>query len=146
MTTPVEFELSELRSIDDEAHFFSSLGWFFSNPSVRRECGGYPLNDGPFYRWFVAKHKREHRTLGFASIEHKGDTLMWREGYVRAEARGCGLFRALRNNVLDYVDRHELHCTTRVFVASIPLLEPYGFCVRSTRGKWVTLEREQHVQ
>ncbi|MGV8400889.1 N-acetyltransferase [Pseudomonas aeruginosa] len=146
MTMPAEFEFVELRSIDDEAHFFSLLGRFFSSPSVRRECGGYPLNDGPFYRWFVAMHTRERRVAGFASIEHKGDMLMWREGYVRAEARGRGLFRALRNNVLDYVDQHKLHCTTRVFTASVPLLEPYGFSIRGTRGKWVTLERQKHVQ
>jgi len=136
MMTPMEFEFSVLRSIDDEAHFFALLGRFFSSPFVRRECGGYPLNDGPFYRWFVAMHKGERRVAGFASIEHKGSVLMWREGYVRAEARGRGLFRALRTNVLEYVDQHKLHCTTRVFAASVPLLQlmDSAFVLRAANG------------
>lgn len=48
----IECNVLTLRSFDDEAAFFALLGRFFASPGVRRACGGYPLNDGPRYRWF----------------------------------------------------------------------------------------------
>jgi GNAT superfamily N-acetyltransferase len=84
--------------------------------------------------------------VGFASIEHRSSILMWREAYVRAEARGRGVFRGLRQQVLNYVDRHQLICTTRVPENSVPLLIPHGFTVRTRRGKWATLVRKQDAR
>ena len=30
---------------------------FFASARVRRECGGYPLSDGPYHRWFVLRRQ-----------------------------------------------------------------------------------------
>lgn len=146
MNASARYEFTELRSVDDEARFFALLGHFFASPQVRRECGGYALNDGPFYRWFVASDKADGRAVGFASIEQRSDTLMWRQAYVHVEARGHGVFRTLRRRVLAYADRHRLACTTHAQAHSVPLLLPHGFSVLSTRGKWTTLERNQDAR
>lgn len=146
MNPSTQYDFIELRSVEDEARFFSLLGRFFASPHVRRECGGYPLNDGPLYRWFVACGRADDRVVGFASLEHHGGSLRWREAYVRSDARGRGVFRELRQRVLKYVDRHKLVCTTRVPATCVPLLAPHGFTVLATRGKWATLERKQDVR
>lgn len=67
----IECNVLTLRSLDDEAAFFALLGRFFASPGVRRACGGYPLNDGPRYRWFVAQCRRDGRALAFISIEEQ---------------------------------------------------------------------------
>ncbi|THF67558.1 N-acetyltransferase [Pseudothauera nasutitermitis] len=142
---PEHCEFVQLRSADDEAAFFAQMGRFFASATVRRECGGYPLNDGPRYRWFIVRLKGQARVLGFISIEQQADVVRIREGYVRAEARGLGLFRALRGQVLDYVDGLGLDCTMRMPEACARFLAPHGFQVRSTRGRWVTLVRNVHA-
>ncbi|EPB9494630.1 TPA: N-acetyltransferase [Pseudomonas aeruginosa] len=139
------YEFVQMRSAHGEAAFFSQMGYFFASPSVRRECGGYALNDGPLYRWFVVRRKGEARILGFISIEQRSDIVRLREGYLRAEARGRGLFGELRRHVLEHVDGLGLSCTARVQQASARFLEPHGFNVQSSRGSWVTLERQKHA-
>mgnify|MGYP002349134949 CR=1 FL=1 len=145
MNASADYAFAELRSVDDEARFFALLGRFFASAQVRRECGGYPLNDGPLYRWFVASGKADSRAVGFASVEHRGGALMWREAYVRIDARGRGVFRTLREQVLAYADRNGLACTARVRAASVPRLLPHGFAVRAARGQWATIERNQNA-
>jgi len=140
-----EYMFAQLRSFDDEALFFGLMGRFFASPAVRRECGGYPLNDGPRYRWFIALSKGNARVLGFISIEHQDDKIRIRDGYVRAEARQRGLFRRLCQQVLAYVDGLGLACTTRVPQECVPLLASHGFEIHTTRGNWATLKRNAHA-
>ncbi|MCP1848133.1 MULTISPECIES: hypothetical protein [unclassified Bradyrhizobium] len=135
----------QLRSSADEAAFFAVMGRFFASAVVRRECGGYPLNDGPLYRWFVVRRKDQMRVLGFISLEQQSDLVRIREGYLRSEARGHGLFRMLRQQVLQYIDDLGLECSMRAQRSCATCLEPYGFQVRSARGSWVTLVRSRHA-
>jgi len=146
MTLPPDLTLTQLCSHRNEAQFFATLGHFFACPKVRRDCGGYPLNDGPLYRWFVIRRNANAPVLAFASVQPQGTTLHWREAYVTPEARQQGLFRALRQRVLDHADQHHLDCTTRVRDAHAPRLLPYGFNVLGARGKWITLQRKYHDQ
>lgn len=134
-------EFVQLRSYEDEAAFFTQMGRFFASATVRRDCGGYPLNDGPRYRWFVVRRKGDSRVLGFISIEHQPQGVRIRNGYLRAEARRRGLFRELRRQVLDYVDGLGLACLLSVPQGSAPYLLPHGFRIQTTRGAWVTLKR-----
>ncbi|MDF3836213.1 transcriptional regulator [Cupriavidus basilensis] len=141
----VDYEFMDLRSFDDEALFFALMGRFFASPRVRRDCGGYPLNDGPLYRWFVALRRADRRVAGFISIEEQPDVVRIRDGYVRPEARGRGLFGELRRRVLIHIEALGVSATTRVPEPSVRYFEPHGFCIRSTRGQWVMLEKAAHV-
>ncbi|WP_280192532.1 transcriptional regulator [Delftia sp. PS-11] len=130
-----------LRSGDGESAFFACMGRFFACPEVRRDCGGYPLNDGPAYLWFVARRRCDGRVLGFVSIEQGAGIVRIRHGYVVPEARGLGLFRQLRRQVLAHIDDQGVRCATSVPLADLPFLAPWGFRLRHQRGGWVTLER-----
>ncbi|MDU3294865.1 MAG: N-acetyltransferase, partial [Pseudomonas aeruginosa] len=117
MIRPQDCEILQWRSFDDEAAFFASMGRFFASARVRRECGGYPLSDGPYHRWFVLRRQGDTRILGFVSLEQHPDVVRLRDAYLRAEARGRGLFRTLRERVLGHVDQLGLACTTRAPLA-----------------------------
>ncbi|VFR16967.1 miscellaneous; unknown [plant metagenome] len=145
MTLAPQYRFQTLRSADDEAAFFAQMGPFFASRNVRRECGGYALNDGPCYRWLVVQRVDSHRVLGFISVEQRDGLLRIREGYLRPEARGRGLFRALRDRVLAQADSEALDCVACVPRASAALLAPHGFVQRASRGAWTTLERKAHA-
>jgi len=138
-----ECEFIQMRSFDDEPAFFAQMGRFFASATVRRDCGGYPLSDGLRHRWFIVRHQA--RVLGFISIEQQANAVHIRDGYLRADARKLGLFRALRGQVLDYIDALGQECSARVQQHCAPLLLPHGFTVQSTRGNWVTLTRPAHA-
>lgn len=138
-----DFEFEQLRSMGNEAAFFAEMGRFFASPTVRRECGGYALSDGPRYRWFVARFKHHRRVLGFISVEQLPDKVHIRNAYLRTEARGRGLFRELRRQVLDYVDGQGLACITRTHQGSSDFWRQQGFELSGTRGQWVTMVRRK---
>jgi GNAT superfamily N-acetyltransferase len=140
-----DYEFIHLRSVDNEAAFFARMGHFFASATVRRECGGYPLSDSPRHRWFVVQRKGDTCVLGFISIEQQSNAVRIRDGYLRPVARRHGLFRELLQQVLGYIDELGLACTTRVPQSCAKLLAPHGFHVLSTRGSWVTLERNAHA-
>lgn len=84
MIRPQDCEILQWRSFDDEAAFFASMGRFFASARVRRECGGYPLSDGPYHRWFVLRRQGDTRILGFVSLEQHPDVVRLRDAYLRA--------------------------------------------------------------
>lgn len=104
-----------------------------------------PLSDGPRYLWFIVRRHASKRVLGFISIELLSGEVRIRDGYVRPEARQLGLFRALRQRVLEYIDALNQPCVLRVPWDCAALLQPYGFQVHLTRGNWATLKRNTHA-
>ena len=81
MTHPLKhYDFLLLRSYDDEAAFFAQMGRFFASATVRRDCGGYPLNDGPRHRWFIVRRHHHARVLGFISIELQSGAVRIAEG------------------------------------------------------------------
>lgn len=145
MNIPDSFEITQMRSADGEAAFFSVMGRFFASAAVRRDCGGYPLNDGAGYRWFVARCTPKAEVLGFVGVERQADIFRIRYGYVCPEIRGNGLFRALRMAVLAYIDDLGAESWASVPETCVQPLAPYGFITHSTRGSWVTLKRNAHA-
>ncbi|NLS25093.1 hypothetical protein S2M10_00560 [Sphingomonas sp. S2M10] len=145
MITLDNFEITEMRSADDEAAFFSVMGRFFASATVRKDCGGYPLNDGAGYRWFVVRRTPSSEVLGFVGIEQQAGIFRIRYGYVCPDVRGHGLFRALRMAVLACIDDHGAESWASVPQTCVEQLAPYGFITHSTRGSWVTLRRNAHA-
>lgn len=145
MTGLDHYAFEQLRALDDEAAFFAQMGRFFASATVRRECGGYPLNDGPRHLWFIARHQVQARVMGFISVEHLADRVHIRDAYLRSEARQQGLFRELRRQVLEYIDGLGQPCTTSVPKPCVERLLPHGFHIQSTRGNWVTLKRSANA-
>lgn len=139
MSTACDFTV--LRSADDENAFFACMGRFFASPQVRRDCGGYALNDGPSFHWFAARRQGDGRVLGFISVEEGPAGLRIRQGYVCPEARGQGLFRELGRRVLCHADERNAALTACVLPPSLPFLSSLGFLVRSQRGSWTTVTR-----
>ncbi|MDF5939085.1 N-acetyltransferase [Pseudomonas aeruginosa] len=144
MIRPQDCEILQWRSFDDEAAFFASMGRFFASARVRRECGGYPLSDGPYHRWFVLRRQGDTRILGFVSLEQHPDVVRLRDAYLRAEARGRELFRTLR-------ERGPRACRpTRagLYHPRAPGLRAPSRTARLRRafhqGSWVTLMRKAH--
>ncbi|CAB5673416.1 Uncharacterised protein [Delftia tsuruhatensis] len=140
--TSCDFQV--LRSAQDEQAFFSCMGRFFASPDVRRECGGYPLNDGPSFQWFVARQPGSRAVLGFISVEQSRAGMRIRHAYVLPQARGQGLFRELRRRVLAHADAQRQACRACVPQEGAAWLAPFGFHVLSRRGGWVTLVRNAH--
>ncbi|WP_175141437.1 N-acetyltransferase [Achromobacter pulmonis] len=140
-----QYDFLRLTSYDDEAAFFAQMGRFFASATVRRDCGGYPLNDSARHRWFVVRRRGQQRLLGFVSIELQTGAVRIRDGYIRPEARQRGLFRELRRQVLEFIDERDQPCTLRVPRGCAALLLPHGFQVQTTRGNWVTLKRNTHA-
>jgi GNAT superfamily N-acetyltransferase len=132
-----------LHSGADEAGFFGKIGRYFASPQVRRECGGYPLNDGPDYRWLIATNKRDLRAVGFLSFEHKTAEVILHDGYVEPEWRGKGVFRELLRQFLHYADHHHLPVRGNLMATSAAALEKHGFKAVGGRGSWIKVERKE---
>lgn len=146
MIAPGSVQFSEMRSADEETAFFSVMGRFFASAAVRKDCGGYPLNDGPSYRWFVARRAPTAEVLGFIGVEQQAGIFRIRYGYVCPAVRGTGLFRALRTKVLACIDDLSAESWTSVPQACVQQLAPYGFIIHSARGTWVRLKRNAHAR
>lgn len=139
------YEFGRISSIDDEYSFYAKMGYFFSSPNVRRDCGGYPLNNGPLYHWFVVYHiKDKNHILGFISIEETSFIIHIREGYIRREMRGLGLFKKLMHCVLEYIDIQEKNASVRIVMTQQKYLKPLGFEVTYLRGNWVSMTRKSN--
>ena len=138
----MNFTTKMLTSSADEAGFFAKLGRYFASPEVRKECGGYPLNDGPEYRWLVASNKRDLRVIAFLSFEHKADEIILHNGYVDPEWRGKSAFKELLRQCLSYADHNHLPVRGNLMAASAAALKAHGFKSLSTRGNWVKIERK----
>lgn len=126
----------------DESGFFGKLGRYFASPQVRKECGGYPLNDGPDYRWLVAMNKRDLRVIAFLCFEHKPDEIIIHNGYVEPDWRSKGVFKELLRQCLSYADQHKLPVRGNLQEASASALKAQGFKSLAKRGNWVKIERK----
>lgn len=138
MTT---FATKLMTSRGDGEKLYAKIGRWLASPEVRRECGGYPINDGPDYRWLIASGKRDLAPVAFLNFEHKADRLVIHNAYVDPDARGNGAFRELLRQCLSYADHHHLPVVCAVQAEAATALEKRGFTETSRRGAWIKLQR-----
>jgi GNAT superfamily N-acetyltransferase len=136
-----DYRLRLMKSSSSPDELFALIGHYLSSPRIRRECGGYALNDGPFYRWFIAQKQGESKATGFLSFEVKEDVMVLHHGYVAPVHRAQGIFSTMLKLVLDEADNRALPIQVRVMPASIPHLEKLGFEITGNRGHWHKLIR-----
>lgn len=136
-----DYRLRIMRSSSNATELFALIGHYSTSPRVRRECGGYPLNDGPFYHWLIAQKQGESRAAGFLSFEVREDALVLHHGYVDAVHRAHGIFREMLKLVLQDADDKALPVYARVTAVSVPYLEKLGFEITGCRGRWYKVTR-----
>lgn len=125
----------------DGEKLYAKIGRWLGSPDVRRECGGYPLNDGTDYRWLIAMNKRDLSPCGFISFEHKPHGIVIYHGYVDPEHRGRGVFRELLRQCLSYADHNHMTATTTQRVDAAVALGILGFVESGRRGAWIKFDR-----
>jgi GNAT superfamily N-acetyltransferase len=130
----------KMTSASDGEALFALIGHYLASPVVRRELGGYPINDSDAHIWFVANNKG--RAVGFLSIEQAKTHLILRDGYVAESARGQGYFSALRNAALAYADKEGMPITAMVLDESRAAFAKHGFRrTGKSRGRWTEIRR-----
>ena len=130
----------KMMSQADGEKLYAKIGRWLGSPTVRRECGGYPLNDGETYIWLVAMNKRDLTPCGFISFEH-GACVVLHHGYVDPAHRSKGVFGELLRQCLAYADHHHLSISTTQQGKSSEALAKHGFAEVGRRGAWIKLER-----
>lgn len=135
------YRLRLMRSCSDGAELFSLIGPYLASPQVRRECGGYSLNDGPSYRWLIVQKTEDMALVGFLNFEVRKRVIALHHGYLNPEYRQLGIFRILLTTVLQLADSMDLPASTRVTATSAPCLQKLGFEIAGNRGKWLRLVR-----
>lgn len=121
---------------------FSKIGPWLASPDVRREIGGYPVNDGPDYQWVVASGKRDLKAIGFLNFEHKPDRIILHHAYVIPERRDEGVFREMLRQCISYADHHRLPSQTTAQQDCAKTLSRRGFKRVGNKGSWIKLERK----
>lgn len=131
-----------MSSAKDGPKFWEKMGPFFASPQVRKDLGGYPMNDSEDMVWLVALDKRRFDVAGFISLQPRGDRLHLRDGYVCPESRGKGVFSELLGKSLHYAFQHKATVETRAPASCRELLEGTGFStVREVGKNWVDMEK-----
>lgn len=140
----MDYAVRVMTSAKQGRELFGHIGRFLASADVRKELGGYPINDGPDYVWLIALRKRSMTCVGFLSYEITPEKATLRYTYVEEAHRGNGVFREMRRQFLALVDSagvvaHATVCGDRAAAA----LKTYGFSpVGKPRGDWIRMVRE----
>lgn len=138
----MNFVIKLMSSASDGEKLYAKIGRYLGSPHVRRECGGYPINDGMDYRWMVALEKRGLTPCGFLNFEITQKGAVLHNGYVDAKHRGQGIFREMLRQALATIDHAKASVTTTVLPASAEYLIKHGFSEIGRRGTWIKIERK----
>lgn len=138
----MKYLIKLMSSSADGEKLFAKIGRYLASPEVRRDCGGYPLNDGADYHWLLALNKRDLKPCGFLSFEHTAKSVHIHAAYIDPAARGTGVYRELLRQCLHYVDHHKVDAIATVQEASAAALCRNGFKETGRRGSWIRIERK----
>jgi len=136
-----EMEVKKYRSMENKKKFFGLMGEFFASKEVRKELGGYPMNDDVNYVWFVLQ-KANGDVMGFLSMEDKKDKTIIHDFYMIHKFRKKGFFRMILNEAIKYAEERKLPIEVKVLEDVVNIFKNRGFKEVNKKGKWYTLKKE----
>jgi GNAT superfamily N-acetyltransferase len=140
-----EIHYKIMRVSDGEDKFYSKLGKFFASKIVRKEIGGYPMDNESEWVWIVAQEKRNFNIVGFVSIAPNIKTSQFelRVFYVENEYRRQGIASTLLNKAEHFAKSEGfITVTTNVPYGVREIMERRGYKAVRERGKWANLVKE----
>lgn len=134
-----------MTAAQDEAKFYGKIGHYFASRAVRKELGGYPMNNEPDWPWLIAIEKQRFEVVGFVCIEPFDDYFMIHDCYVNEDYRGKGIFKTMINKVSHYAKTENKYLRTCAFEKVKPIFEKVGFIATKQNGQWHLMKKEdQH--
>jgi len=123
---------------DDES-FYSIMGPFLSNREIVKELGA-PVWDDPGKIWLIAIARGN--PVGFAAIEPRKDNAVFVSAWVSPDFRGQGIYDRLVQERVAYVDAKHICATSVARLATVGLLEQYGFVITKQLKNYAKMRRE----
>lgn len=132
-----------MRAADEGEKFYAKLGRFFASKEVRKEVGGYPIDNDPEWTWIIAQEKRTFGVVGFISLAPNKDTLEIRVFYVEGKYRKQRIATTLIEKA-EHFAKHEglKHVSANVTKEGQIVLEKMGYTVTRERGSWRVMKKE----
>lgn len=137
-----DFHYKIMRAAEDGEKFYAKVGHFLASKAVRKEIGGYPIDNEPDWTWIVAQEKRTFGVVGFISLAPAGDTLEIRVFYVEEKYRKQHVATTLIEKAEHYA-KHEGYkaISANVTGAGHALLEKLGYVAVRERGNWRIMKK-----
>jgi GNAT superfamily N-acetyltransferase len=137
----VNYHFKLMSTSADEREFYGKMGKFFASKTVRKETGGYPINNEPDWQRIVAMEKRRFEIVGFINMEPRDDSLFIHDYYVVAEHRGKGIFSELIKKAAYYASAEKKQLVASVNKKLQKAFEGRGFEAEREKGVWLTMRR-----
>ena len=125
----------------NDQKFYAKMGHFFASRKIRKEIGGYPLNNEDDWIWMVATEKHRLNVAGFICIEPTKNGLLMHDCFVESEYRGNGVFATLLEKVIYYAEFEKKDLYASVNEKMQQVFEKRGFDIVGKRGQWLTMGR-----
>lgn len=128
-----------VQTTNDDKSFYSVMGPYLSRREIVKELG-YPVWDDQDKLWFVAKI--DDKVAGFAAIRLDRKAAIFTSAWVKPDSRNQGIYNALTQARIEYVDAKHLTATTIATHTAVNTLLRFGFEeVRQTKN-YVHMRRE----
>lgn len=130
-----------MMAAENPEKFYGKLGRFLASRQVRKEIGGYPINNEDDWPWLVAIETRTFSVIGFMSMEPAKHNLMIHDYYVVEPYRNQRVFDTLLEKAIHYADFEKTSLYASVREPLQAIFEKRGFSVVCSRGQWLTMGR-----
>lgn len=125
------------------AEFYSKLGYLFASKKIRKELGGYPLNNEDNWQWIVAT--KQDDVIGFIALEPKKKSIYIDSFYVFDKYRGKGIFQAMLDMALKLYDNDEITVSCQQTIKDV--FEKNNFVQGGQKGhSWVNMRRKSNAE
>lgn len=125
------------------SEFYSKLGYLFASRNIRKELGGYPLNNEDNWQWIVAT--KQDDVVGFIALEPKKKSIYIDSFYVFEKYRSKGIFQAMLDMALKLYDNDEITVSCQQTIKDV--FEKNNFVQSGQKGRsWVNMRRKPNAE